>query len=197
MNLMLPAVSPAWICALGLAAWLLIAAVTDWRQRRIPNLVVAAGMLSGLAVQALAPPGQGLFAFGWGGLGIGASLLGILAGLALFLPLYLLRAVGAGDVKLLAMVGAWLGPQHLLLAALLTLLAGGVLSLAAMLLSRSSRQVLANVQVLLTTSAIAAQLGQRPAQQAPVLTGVRLPYALAIAVGSLADVAWLLLRSGP
>lgn len=191
------AATAALLCAFGLALWLAVATVVDLRQRRVPNIVVAAGMLSGLALQALAPHGQGLFAAGWGGLGLVPALLGILTGLGLFLPLYLLRAVGAGDVKLLAMVGAWLGPQHLLAAALLTLLAGGVLSLAAMLLSRTSRQVLANVHVMLTTSVIAAQLGQRPSPQAPALVRVRLPYALAIAVGSLAEVAWLLLRAGP
>ena len=78
-----------------------------------------------------------------GRIGVVQSLLGLAAGLALFMPLYLLRALGAGDVKLLAMVGAWLGAPLLLGAALLTLLAGGAMALFVMVLSRTSRQVLA------------------------------------------------------
>ena len=179
------------------AAWLAIAVWFDIRQRRIPNLVVLNGVVWGLVLQTLAQPGGGLFAFWWGGIGPWQALLGLGAGLALFMPLYLLRAVGAGDVKLLAMVGVWLGPQLLLNATLLILLAGGALAIVVMVASRSSRRVLTNVRVILTTALVGAQAGKLAALDAPAPGGTRLPYALAIAVGTLAQVGWLLAHSGP
>jgi prepilin peptidase CpaA len=180
-----------------LSAWLLMAAVSDVRTRRIPNGVVAGGMLCGLVLQAIAPSGSGLFNFWWGGLGLGSALLGMLTGLALFLPLHLLRILGAGDVKLLAMVGVWLGPQSLLGTTLLTLLAGGVLAIVMMLASGSARSVLGNVRLLLTTFMVGAQAGKLAAMDATMTGGVRLPYAVAIAAGTLAQVVWMLAHGGP
>ena len=194
-SISIPLPWPAIVCSVALAAWLLVATWTDMRTRRVPNLLVASGMLCGLAVQALAPAGSGLFGGGWGGLGIVSAALGLLTGLALFMPLYIFRAVGAGDVKLLAMVGVWLGPQFTLAAALLTLLAGGLLAIIVMLASRSSLQVLSNVRMLLTTVMIGAHSGRFAPLDAPALVGVRLPYALAITVGSLAQVGWLLAQA--
>lgn len=184
------------LCALVLAAWLMVAVWFDVRERRIPNLLVANGIVWGLALQSFAPQGTGLFEFWWGGLGPWQALFGLAAGLALFMPLYLLRAVGAGDVKLLAMVGVWLGPQLLLGATLLTLLAGGVLAIVVMLASRSSRQVLTNVRVMLTTALVGVQAGKLAPLDAPPPGSVRLPYALPIAVGALAQVVWQLTHSG-
>jgi prepilin peptidase CpaA len=108
------------------------------------------------------------------------------------MPLYLLRAVGAGDVKLLAMVGVWLGPQAVLGATLLALLAGGLLALAVMVASRSSRRVLATVYTMLITTLIGARLGKPTALAAPPPGGPRLPYAVAITAGTVAQLAWLL-----
>ena len=188
--------SPDILSALALAAWLVIAVWFDVRERRIPNMLVANGIVWGFALQTFVPHGGGLFEFWWGGIGPFQALLGLGAGLALFMPLHLLRAVGAGDVKLLAMVGVWLGPQLLLGAALLTLLAGGVMAIVAMLASRSSRQVLGNVWAMLTTTLVGAQTGTLAPLDAPATGSVRMPYAIAIAVGTLAQVGWQLAHSG-
>lgn len=188
--------SPDILCTLALAAWLAVAVWFDLRQRRVPNMLVANGIVWGMALQTLAPHGGGLFEFWWGGIGAWQALLGLGAGLAMFMPLYLLRAIGAGDVKLLAMVGVWLGPQLLLGATLLTLLAGGVLAVVVMLASRSSRQVLTNVRVMLTTTLVGVQAGKLAPLDAPPPGSVRLPYALPIAVGALAQVVWQLTHSG-
>ena len=76
-----------------------MACATDLRTSRIPNLLTFSAAAAGLAWHAFG---------GWAPL---ASALGGLAlGLLLFLPIYLLRGMGAGDVKLLAALGAWLGP---------------------------------------------------------------------------------------
>ena len=187
---------PALVSAAALLALLLAATVIDVRTRRIPNVLVASGMLIGLSVHAIAPAGDGLFAATWGSLGVLQSLLGWGAGLALFLPLHLLRALGAGDVKLLAMVGAWLGAPLLLGATLLTLLAGGAMALSVMLLSRTSREVLGNVRFMLTTALIGAQTGRLAALEAPAARSARLPYALAILVGTAAQLAWQLAQAG-
>ncbi len=187
--------APELTCAAALSAWLLLAAWIDLRTRRIPNWLVAGGMLAGLLLQAIAPTGTGLFSYQWGSIGTLQALLGLATGLALFMPLYLLRAVGAGDVKLLAMVGVWMGPKLLFSTTLLILLAGGVLALIVMLASRSSRQVLANVRFMLTTTLIGAQTGKLAALETPATATARMPYGLAICVGTLAQLGWMLAQS--
>ena len=184
-------------CAAVLGALLVVAAVSDIRTRRIPNALVAAGMLTGVAVQWLTPDGSGLFAFWWGGLGPASALFGLLAGLALFMPLHLLRVVGAGDVKLLAMVGTWLGPQALLGATLATLVAGGLMALSIMAAKRSARTVLGNVRLMLTTAMLGLQAGTPQAFDRTLASGIRMPYAVAIALGTLTQVAWLLAHASP
>lgn len=187
----------ALLCAFVLGTWLLIAAASDVRSRRVPNWAVAGGMLCGLALHAFAPPGQGLFHFWWGGLGIVSATLGLLAGLALFLPLHAMRVMGAGDVKLLAMVGAWVGPQLVVVTTLLALLAGGLMAVVVMLATGSGRRVMNSVRLLLTTSLLGVHTGRLTPMDATLASGVRLPYAVAIAAGTLAQVVWLLSHAAP
>jgi prepilin peptidase CpaA len=77
------------------------AAVIDWRERRIPNwingLLIAGGLVQSWFAAHTVTPGQ--------------SVLGLLVGAALPFALFVLGAAGAGDVKLMAGAGAWLGPQ--------------------------------------------------------------------------------------
>ena len=189
--------TPDTLSALILGAWLLLASVGDVHLRRIPNWVIVGGVFSGLGLQVFTPGGHGLFSFWWGGLGLGPALLGLLAGFALFLPLHLLRVLGAGDVKLLAMVGVWLGPALLLPVTLLTLLAGGAIAIVMMFASGMARQVLVNVRLLLTTFIVGAHAGKFTTLDTSATSGVRLPYALAIAAGTAAQVVWMLLHSHP
>lgn len=170
---------------------LLIAAVTrDLRSRRIPNGLVLFGLALGLLFQTVAPSGGGLFLpTGSGGLGPWAALAGAATGLALLLPMYALRALGAGDVKLLAMVGMWLGAGPVAWTALWTLLAGGALALLAALAGGVLRQVLANLNEMLLHSVARARLGHGLAvAEAPPRTTGRLPYALAIGCGTAIEV---------
>jgi prepilin peptidase CpaA len=101
-------------------AMLAAAAVSDARTRRIPNALVAAIALLGVAVAVVAAP--------WPA-GLERAALGALTGLALWLPFHLLGWMGAGDVKLFAAASVWLGPAAAVRAALLTALLGGVLAL--------------------------------------------------------------------
>lgn len=103
-----------------LAAGAATAAAIDLRTRRVPNPLTA----------LLATIGVALAATGISGLTVGASLTGLVLGLALMLPGHLFGATGAGDVKLFAAFGALLGPAPILTAFVYTALAGGVLALA-------------------------------------------------------------------
>jgi prepilin peptidase CpaA len=94
------------------------AAAIDFRTRRIPNVISAATAALGIALAAT----------GLSGISIASSMLGFLFGLLLMLPGRLLGATGAGDVKLMAAVGAVLGIERMPLAFVCTALAGGVLA---------------------------------------------------------------------
>jgi prepilin peptidase CpaA len=99
---------------------------------------------------------------------LATAFLGALLGLALLLPFYARRGVGAGDVKLLAALGALVGPQMLLWIALFTGLVGGALSLA--VLARQGRLGPMLKQLVI--------LRMRPAA-----SGLKAPYGVAIAGG--------------
>ncbi|MBA5606950.1 prepilin peptidase [Duganella sp. FT3S] len=167
-----------------LAALLAAAVWHDVRTRRIPNRLVLGGALAGLAFQALLAPGAGLFATPFGALGLLDGLAGLGLGLALLLPMYLLGAMGAGDVKLMAMCGAFLGPRDVLGAALLTMLAGGVLALLVALGSGRLAQVLANLRQLLLHALVRAGTGGTTRLDAPPVPTGKLAYAIAIATGT-------------
>jgi prepilin peptidase CpaA len=174
--------NPRLLPLLLLGALLVGAVWSDLRARRIPNRLVVCGALAGLALQVLLPAGAGLYGTPFGALGLGAGLAGLGAGLALLLPMYMLGTLGAGDVKLLAMIGTFLGPHQVLGAALLTLVAGGVLSLAVALYLGQLRLVTSNIVAMLLP--LLHRTGSTRLEPAPVATG-QLPYAVAIATGTV------------
>lgn len=116
-----------------------LACVFDLRERRIPNLLTFGGAAAAL-VYATASQG-------WGGLL--NSVEGWAVGLALFLPMFLLGGMGAGDVKLLACLGAWIGPQEAFWMAIYAMVAGGVMAVAVALAAGYMRQAISNVWMLL------------------------------------------------
>jgi prepilin peptidase CpaA len=178
----------AVLSLLALFALVLTAVVCDLRSRRIPNALVASGIALGFLFQAVAPHASGgLFGQPAGALGFVPALLGGLLGLGLFLPLYALRAMGAGDVKLLAMVGVWLGAPAVAYAALWTLLAGGALALGWALVTGVLRRVLGNLREIAVSSLVRIQTGGAAAP-APLTPTGRLPYAVAIACGTALEV---------
>jgi prepilin peptidase CpaA len=160
---------PLTAILLSASAW---AVREDLLAHRIPNRLTGSLLCLGFLLQFIIA--------GWSGLGQAA--LGTLVGLAILLPLYALRAMGAGDVKLLAAIGALLGPHWALVAGIYTLLAGGVLAVLYVMIG-SARAALAPAgeswkQRLHHAGARAQQLRRE-----------RFPYALAIAVGALCAVA--------
>jgi prepilin peptidase CpaA len=123
----------------------------------------------------------------FGGLeGLQATTLGAAVGLGLFLPFYLLGGMAAGDVKLVAAVGALIGPKLVLIAGAFTLITGALLALGYLALrgdvvSWSRRWALVAKNTLVTRSMQTAYIA--PAQGE--VAGQRFPYALAVAIGTI------------
>jgi prepilin peptidase CpaA len=159
-------------------AFVVAAAVFDVRAHRIPNWLVLLGAITCIAGQMIQPA---LLDFG-----IAGALKGIAVGFALLLPLYLLRATGAGDVKLMAMVGAYLGPWGVASAALLSFIAGGVLALAVVLARGALGQLFANLRNMLYGTLLTAMTTGKTTITTPAASVGKLPYGVAIAIGTFA-----------
>ena len=158
------------------------AAVTDLAMRKIPNVLILSGLLLALILHLLA--GQP-----WAP--VTQWLAGCLAGFFLFLPLYLLRGMAAGDVKLMAMVGAFSGPLAALRIAVLSYLIGGALALLLLLFSGRWRDSWRNLKQLCTPMLLRL-LGVPllPVPLAPSASVGGIPYGVAIALGTIGFVAW-------
>ncbi len=157
---------------------LIVAAISDYRTRRIPNWLVVSGALYGVIYNIMWPPtphDNYLF-----------PLTGLALGLLIFLPLYLLRAMGAGDVKLLAMVGAFLGPWDTFCAALATMIVGGVLAILFVLARGKAMVMFRNLTSVLQLGFLSAATGSTPDFQiTPQASAGKLPYGVAIAAGTI------------
>jgi prepilin peptidase CpaA len=156
-----------------------VACVTDVAWRRIPNWLTFGA--TGLAV---------LTALGLGGWRTaGWSIAGWAVGLLLFLPLFALRGLGGGDVKLLAALGAWVGPASVVWVALYAALLGGPLALVIALVRGYGFTAFRNVWSLLTFWRVSG-LQPHPTIRLDVPHGPRVPYALPIAAGLMVSL-WL------
>lgn len=162
----------------GVAVCVLIAAGTDLSARRIPNWLVGAGALAALAVQIwLSSPLAG--AMSW--------LSGLAVGFGMILPFYLLRGMAAGDIKLMAMVGAWVGPRLAFDIALATFLLGAVWSLILVLESGRLRQLLVNLQLIIAARKFARPMSEdKMTQEVGIPQSVgSIPYGVAIAAATI------------
>lgn len=153
------------------------AAVTDVKAARIPNALTLLGAIAGLVAHGWLPGGGGML----------NAIAGAAAGFAVFFPIFALGGLGGGDVKLMAALGAWLGWPAVLMAALYTALAGGVLAVGVAVAHGYLGQALANLRRLARFWLIA---GVRPE---PSLTlaegrGPRLPYAVPILFGLVVTI---------
>lgn len=177
-----------------LSCLLLAAVILDMHSRRIPNALVALGTCAAFVLGVLAAAGNTGVALDHSAGAVLFALGGIAVGFAALCPLYALRAMGAGDVKLMMMVGAFLGPLQTLGAVVLTFAAGGVLALVMALWQRSFAQLALNLRYMLGASAVRAADGDGPRIEPLHHTAGRMPYAVAIAIGTLLQL--LLVRSG-
>jgi prepilin peptidase CpaA len=151
-----------------------VACVVDVRTRRIPNLLTFGAALGGLLIQILASGLQGAL----------AAAGGWLVGTLLFLPFFLLRGMGGGDVKLLAGIGAWLGPADTVWLAAYSALAGGALGVVVALAHGYLRTALQNVYLMLTYW---RSVGIRPVPNLTLDSSKtpRLAYAIPIFAGTV------------
>jgi prepilin peptidase CpaA len=161
------------------ASLVLLACIPDLRTRRIPNALTFGAALVALAFHVAT---NGLS-------GAAMSVSGWFLGAALFFPFFALRGMGAGDVKLLAAVGAWVGPSQVIWVALLTSVAGGVLGIVVALFHGYLRNAWTNMVGLLIQWRVS---GIRPIENVTLAgsRGPRLAYAVPIAVGTLVTL-WL------
>lgn len=153
---------------------LAIATFTDVRSCRIPNWLVLPFLVSGVAVSG--------WAHGWHG--VGQSVLGIGLGTAILGFFYWMGGMGMGDLKLCAAVGAWIGPEQLLLALVLTGIVGGIMALCWAIGGGFVGELFAG------TGDLIFGLRKRGFRAHPelVLTNPltrKMPYAPAIAIGTL------------
>lgn len=149
------------------AAGVLAATVIDLRTRRIPNELTAAMTGVGIAMAAT----------GVGSVSVAGSFLGFAIGLLLMMPGYGLGATGAGDVKLMAAVGAIVGPGLVVTAFLCTAIAGGLLAVAVAMHRR---------RLTATLTGTGRLIGSGGRQQIQTATASnKFAYGPAIAAGSL------------
>ena len=164
------------LTCLVLVPAVLLASWIDHAQRRVPNWLNAALAAAGLIAQSVY--------FGWAGLG--AGLLGLLVGFGVLILPWAMNGMGAGDVKLMAAIGAWFGPLMTLAAFAVGAMIGGVI--AVVMIVRSSRisEAWANMGVILikmrsrdtmfSEFGSAKSLGEQPQL---------LPYGVPLTIGSL------------
>jgi prepilin peptidase CpaA len=143
----------------------------DLRTRRIPNFLTLGTALAGLGFQW----GYG----GWGGLVNG--FLGLALGFGLLLLPYVLGGVGAGDVKALAALGAWMDPVQTMYLFLYMALAGGVLALGMLCWKGLLGAALRSSREWLISRIFSYSHGVEPLNQSS--QGLRLPYGPALALG--------------
>ena len=160
---------------------LILAAVIDGFELKVPNWVTFPFIISGWIYSTAA--------FGFEGLGW--SLLGTVIGLALLLPAYAIGGMGAGDVKLLAGVGAWVYGLHTVYAFAVTAIVGAVLAVAMVLVRRGWKRHAAQFMVILNEILVIRnpeQLAAIAAERKPTM--LLLPYGIPIAIGTIAYFLW-------
>ena len=168
---------------------LIVAAVIDGYQIKVPNWLTFPTIISGwiysMTFYAWSSGLPWYEGFGW-------SLLGTVVGLALLLPAYAIGGMGAGDVKLLAGVGAWMHGSHTFYAFCVTVIVGAVLAVGMVLVRKAWKKHTNQFWLILTEI-----LTIRDPNELSVIAADRkssmllLPYGIPIAIGSIGYFAWI------
>jgi len=168
---------PSWVVTF----LLITAAIIDGWMLKVPNWLtfpmIMAGWIYSTAV------------FGWEGLGW--SLAGTVAGLALLLPLYAIGGMGAGDVKLLAGVGAWVGATTTFYAFCVSAVIGAVIAVLMVLARRDWTKHQSQFWMIfheIMTVRDPNQLSTIAAERKSSM--LLLPYGIPIAIGTILYFAW-------
>ncbi len=168
---------PIWL----LSAILIIAAVIDGWLLKVPNWLTFPLILGGWAAGAYCGGFSGLI----------CSFAGTLVGLGLLLPAYAIGGMGAGDVKLMAGVGAWIGATATFYAFCVSSIIGGVIAVAMVLFRRRWHyhvlqffKIVDEILVIRSPDALSAIAAERKS------TMLLLPYGIPIALGTIAYFFW-------
>ena len=169
--------------AIGVMICAGVAAVVDVQRGRIPNWLTYPAILLGLGLRGVGG--------GWRSYldGIGAGLIGG----GVFFVFFLVRGMGAGDVKLMTAVGVWSGLNHLAAVMIATALAGGILALGFVIFHKQGSKTLRNLGALFRFH-ILSGLTPHPEINLKNPEALRVPYALAIAAGTIYVHAISLMR---
>ncbi len=162
------------VFGIAVVAYTAMAAATDIRSQRIPNYLTVPAALAGLAFHLLAPSGWGIL----------VSLAGFGVGFALLLLPALMGGSGMGDVKLLAALGAWLGPAYTFAAFALAALAAAAMALAVLGYLACTRGVTA------VQNKYVRGRGNQRGSQACTKPRV-LPFAVPVALSTWLVLAWI------
>ena len=173
--------------ALSTFVTLIIAAVIDGFELKVPNWITFPMVIIGWSYSTAFASSFGMVWYE----GLGWSLLGTLVGLALLLPMYAIGGMGAGDVKLLAGIGAWIHVTHTCWAFAISGIVGGVLAILMVLYQRAwdkhSGQfwlILNEIMAIKDPSLLSSIATDRKSSM------LLLPYGIPIAMGTIAYFAW-------
>jgi prepilin peptidase CpaA len=169
-----------WAVTLGFtmyAGWI------DWRSRRIPNWLTVPGLFVAIALHASIT--------GWRG--VLMSLEGVGLALVILLPLVLMRALGAGDWKLMGAVGAFLGPWMFLFVLLASVFVSGLMAMVLMIQTKRVKQTLSNL-VVLVQGFFAFGVRPHPEISLDNPTLLKLPFGVATAIGAV--ITFVVFRCG-
>jgi prepilin peptidase CpaA len=160
---------------------LVVAAVIDGKKLKVPNYITFPMIISGWVFNTAV--------YGWEGLGM--SLLGTVVGLGLLLPAYAIGGMGAGDVKLLAGVGAWVGGTVTFYAFCVSAIVGGVIAVAMVVCRRGWTKhknqflmILNEIATVGSPSELATIAAERKSSM------MLLPYGIPIAIGTILYFFW-------
>jgi prepilin peptidase CpaA len=165
-----------------LAVVVLAAAAYDLKIRKIPNWLNLSGLILGL----------GLNCFVLHAAGLRLALLGLGVALLVYFPLFIVRGMGAGDVKLMVAIGAIAGPRNWFLIFLATSLLGGLAALVLVIYKKRLFLTLANLSAI-----VGELLHLRPPFQKDAALDFRheralgLPHAAMIALGAIAFLSFI------
>ena len=152
----------------------LTGAVNDIRTARIPNKLTYSALLSALVVRTA------ILGFP----GLRSAVVGLLISGGLFLLLFAIGAMGGGDMKLMAAVGAWVGSTQVATLILAAAMAGGVLAVGRMISGKSVSQTLRNTMHLVLYR-LTSGMQSHPELNVQSSGSQRVPFGVAIAVGAL------------
>ncbi len=154
----------------------LLASWIDLRNHKVPNWLNLFLILSGLVAQTLFN--------GWAGLG--AALLGMLVGFGLLIIPWLMHAMGAGDVKLMAAIGVWLGPTMTLQAFCIGAVLAGIIAIVMIVAGRRLWQAFFNLSLIMTKlTSFKTAFSEFGSVKVLQSTSQLLPYGVPLSIGAL------------